>query len=68
MRKCETCRHWHTFGQRKRGTCEVPTSVSEGGYALLVDVDYGAERPDVEMMTSKDFGCTLWKGEADETD
>lgn len=65
---CASCAHWNTFGQRKRGTCEVLTSVSEGGYALLVDVDYGAERPQVELMTSKEFGCKLWEGGTCETD
>ena len=63
MNNCKTCKHWYTFGDQQRGTCEVSTSVFSGGYTLVVDVDYDAEPAEARLKTHADFGCTLWEEE-----
>lgn len=70
--RCDTCKHWFSLlGDNIRGTCEVTTSVHEGGFTLVVDVDEGV-KAEAEMKTNYQFGCTLWENweeeEEDETD
>jgi len=67
MNTCKTCKYWQgaffKSGINYSGPCSFITTFDTKSAVLEVDTKYPEFVSKVSLMTTLDFGCTLWKDE-----
>ena len=67
MNTCKTCKYWHgpffKSGIKYYGPCSFITAFVRKSAVLEVDTKYTEFVSKVSLITTLDFGCTLWEDE-----
>ena len=67
MNTCKTCKYWNgaffKSGINYSGRCSFITQFDRKTAVLEVETQYPEFIKEVSLVTTLDFGCTLWENE-----